>query len=62
MDSGKSENELLTSHSYLVTERPAGMSYEAYKLLRSQQNKSLKKYLRGTFTKIVSKKKKYGKI
>lgn len=32
-----------------VTERPEGMTYEAYKLLQRQQEQALKAYKRGQF-------------
>ena len=30
--------------NYIITERPEGMSYEAYKELKNQQKKALKNY------------------
>jgi hypothetical protein len=33
--------------NYIITARPDGMSYEAYKLLKNEQKKKLKQYKRG---------------
>ena len=33
--------------NYILTERPADMSYEAYKIIKNQQKKALNKYKQG---------------
>ena len=33
--------------NYILTQRPEGMSYEAYKIIKNNQKKALKIYKRG---------------
>ncbi|REK06409.1 MAG: hypothetical protein DWQ44_08910 [Bacteroidetes bacterium] len=37
----------MAGKNYIVNERPEGMSWEAYKKLRSLQGKALRKYKKG---------------
>lgn len=35
--------------NYILTSRPDGMSYEAYKIIKNQQKNALRKYKKGKF-------------
>lgn len=51
MDNRESKVDGTLKENYLITKRPEGMSYEAYKIIRAQQNKALNKYKKGILVK-----------